>query len=451
MKKSVLCLGLSVLMFVSILGSVSAMSDPYNRVKQTATYLTFGVKADDSFIFDVTEGITLNLNDTMWAKFDAVMANTTLAMNFTKNDSKALYNDLYNLKPSVQVQMKINSLLGEKVNNTNEDFIYVDTINGSIKMRTKGTSDFLTYENWAKQYLTETNATIQEKYAKTMLALAVNQSIGSEIEYINTTKDELENIEIQHWMTYDNVSKEVEKQFPNLNCTEFIPTFTSLPMDMTKSNPFNLMASAFPMIIPNELDMGAVYSNITKFINCSYAENGLALLAQNRTMNEWISDFGIINGPYIDARAFGVVMELKSMNRTNTYVNDTVSEILGMYSKTGLNITSFKVSFAVEYSENGVLSTGAFYVTAGFDLNVSKSALPDMFDEFIDFGMTSGSFKMSFTVGRDGATPPSEDDIESGKIGSNRSAIPGFPMEFTMFVGLITVAGTIIRIRKREN
>lgn len=143
---------------------------------------------------------------------------------------------------------------------------------------------------------------------------------------------------------------------------------------------------------------------------------------------------------YIDDKAVG-------LTGTIDYTTLTTSDLLYYYFD-ALNSSGFvnpKLTFwlALEYNDQGVLNTQAFYVDFSCTLDFATASSGEL-----DITNQPLTVSYDFTIVRDGAPydAPTRENIENQELGDNASArtdngfgLPGFPISAFMFISVISV------------
>ena len=423
--------------------------------------MIISVKAEDTydydntfFNYDVAEGDTFEYNLNYFFNFTASstfydeMDNWLIAEDITQDNfsSETYVNDLETfLEWDYKLELEITEMYSNEYKETNSSGDWYeqnsDIINASIQADLNEgegweTPDAVTIDkledskDFMKIYLSDTEYELFEA--------SINATINSTQNPVNPT----------NWENYEvfRLNSSRRDYYSNGTLKECVPR--ELNNGTTEpENPFPEFGGpqSLPLFFPTKMNFEEFYdlnTDMFKFDLLWKIENNIPISPYNSTdtFQSVLTDQGI-SQIYVDQKSIGIVWNL------DNFTTGIFSYILlaDHYSneESVIDDQVGTVAFAMEYDNDWALETFVIYAHIGLNLNTTGlEDAPNLVDEDVSFDIT-------YTIAREGVTPPTEGEVLNGLIGENSPfEIPGFPIWFVGLFGLISIAALVVKHRK---
>ncbi|QEE16780.1 hypothetical protein DSAG12_02610 [Promethearchaeum syntrophicum] len=455
-------IGIILLSSMGFSVSINVIADSDTTFNYESTYFNYTVAEGDVFEYDIKYDYNFTASETFYTEIANWMENNSIPY-FPENavDLESLIEDYEKLMQlDITIRLNITDMYHQFINETTSDngwkTRYNDIFNGSIQVKLNKTAEWDTPEvillnklNQSKEifhkYLNSTQYEIFEEQVDYLINETINGANSPDWKNIVLTQ----------------VSSQEKEYYENGTLIE--DPIRQLENGTTEpKNPFPEFGypQGIPLILPTEMNFADYYtyfSDLFDFTLLYNIENEIDISPLNTTstLQNLIGDGGVPQ-LYVDEKAIGISLDFIELNTSLLSLGqpdydeyDSMSEGL-IYSSTQSTLLSLltpsigKMSFAAEYDENWALNTFAIYSHSGMVVNISTiEGLPNLENEEV---LT----EYTFTMSQKGARPPTEEDIEEGKIGENSNFfdIPGYSISFIGLFGLISVVSLIVKHRK---
>ena len=435
----------------------------------------YGINVDDELIYTLSNTVDFEASDNFY----------TVIQNYTESEVTA-EDYYYVVAPDFSLQNFVEDMddfisttIDLKLDITDiynfdllEDYS-MDMIIGDVRMGNDGTwelpSDYLVAK------MEEFKTVIQPHMNTTTYNDMAEPGIDDAISEIETaTTADFNDLTLSNHAWFEDVSAFIGFDgIPVSNVTgNVLPTYPFdhylpiggmlMPMGfMTSSMIFSAFSSA-SICYPTDFDIGEIYQygrDMYGYLSVLADEMDEDIPALAYTIDELIAIGGIstfvvnsqsvgiswsLNG--IDFLALDAIMEYTEGNLENDFA-DQLAQMGIDYDNSAAG-----VSMALEYDADMVLASVAYYIN--MELAIDETELPT---ELADLGgeMVNITFSQSFV--REGYVPPTEQQIQNGDVGEDRSLSGGFdwssiPGYSGMLVALLSIASTFVLIsRKKHN
>lgn len=413
------------------------------------TYFEYDVEEGDIFEYDLIYNYNFSASSTFYNEMD------TWIVDMAANESVILVDfDLEEIIGDVEsylnldyaLQIEITEMYSRFSNETDywgdrADY-YTDIFNASVRVDLNEGAGWETPEVIPIAKLEELKV-IAEKY----LNSTEFADFEDEIDYMI---DELEDEDIQpDWDNFEIYQIQSNTRYYDDDGTLYEDDPRELDNGTVEpENPFPefIGPNGLPLFFPTEMNFEEFYdygTDMFKFELLYQLDQGGSIdpFVSTDTLQTILADAGI-SDIYVDEKSVGIVWNIDNVDE------DLLADAYGVnftgdLADIGIADYSGSLLFAMEYDNDWSLETFAVYAHIGLTLDTTGIPdAPDLDDEDVELNFT-------FTIAREGVSPPTEDDIRNGKIGENSAfEIPGFPIWLVGLFGIISIAALIVKHRK---
>ena len=432
-------------MTFSMIVNVKAGDDDYTYDYDN-TYFEYSVEEGDVFEYDFLFDINFTASSTFYDAMDtwivdmAANESTTL-VDFSLEDIIEDVENMTNLDYAIKLQI---SEMYSKYSNwsTYDDgweIRHKDQFNGSIRVDLNNGDGWETPEVIGIEKL-EDSKTIMVDYLNETDFEIFEDMVDEQIEYMQngTDQPDWDNTEIYQFESSRTEFYE--------NGTEIIDVPKELANGTTEPvNPFPEFGgpNGLPLFFPTEMNFQEFYdfgTDMFRFELLYDLENNYSIdpFVSTETLQTFLDRAGV-SEIHVDEKSVGCVWNLADVDPD--LIEDGESEV--NLTEEGIVDYIGTVAFAMEYDDDWALETFVIYAHVGLTLDTTECTdAPNLVDEDVSFDIT-------YTIARDGVSPPTEEEVLNGLIGENSPFdIPGFPIWIVGLFGLISIAALVVKHRK---
>ncbi|MHA1510767.1 MAG: hypothetical protein ACTSRX_03510 [Promethearchaeota archaeon] len=432
-------------MTFSMIVSVKAGEEDYTY-DYNNTYFDYGVAEGDVFEYDFVFDINFTASSTFYDAMDTWIVDQAAGANFTLVDFSLedVIEDIENMTNlDYVVKLEIMEMYSRFVEETYEggdrDEYYQDIFNASVRVDLNEGAGWETPEVIAVEKL-EDSKPIMENYLNETLFEYFEAMIDDQIANVQNVSNhpDWDNFEI--YKVESNADYYFENGTLDVDVPKELTNGTTEP-----ENPFPEFGglNGLPLFFPTEMNFEEFYDYGTDMFRFELLYN----LENNYSIDPFISSEtlqsilarGGVSETHVFEKSVGFVWNLADVDPDLVEVGESAVNL----SDAGIMDHIGTVAFSMEYDNDWALETFVIYAHIGLNLDTTGlTGAPVINDEDVSFDIT-------FTIARDGVTPPTEEDVLSGLIGENSPFdIPGFPIWFVGLFGLISIAALVVKHRK---
>ncbi len=454
MKKTVISSIFALLIFGSSIIAVQAPSVEDDYGIYSDPLYAYDVNVDDEFVYNIIFNITLGFeNVSVVDEIDRWINATFSSDEIADIDESWLF--LSDFVDYINQDFQINFTLTEKYAEWDNDTDYwsgntryhaYDVFNASILVRETGDEDWITPTDFQKNKVDE--------FAEILVNNTDLEADDTDlVAYVDMVKEGIDE-EDMDWDNTEISRLQSDYKFYSSNGTQYDPT-TDPDYDPSEPQPplEHFEPAGLPFFLPNTF-------NFSEWL--SFLEDGTDYDVSQTNETErnydsfadFTSKMGIIA---LKANTHGIGIAFSS---------DDVDDVF-FEQETDINLTAIEESLtdyqalfhgAIEYDEDFALASFVSYADTSFsldtmDLLADNESAPYIDDEPFHLAVVT-------SIVREGYTAPTPTQIEAGEIGDDRDMeeggnllaifdnIPGYPTAILGILGLVSIAGLIIKNRK---
>ncbi|MHA1475887.1 MAG: hypothetical protein ACTSPA_12425 [Promethearchaeota archaeon] len=432
-------------MTFSMIVSVKAGEEDYTY-DYNNTYFDYGVAEGDVFEYDFVFDINFTASSTFYDAMDTWIVDQAAGANFTLVDFSLedVIEDIENMTNlDYVVKLEIMEMYSRFVEETYEggdrDEYYQDIFNASVRVDLNEGAGWETPEVIAVEKL-EDSKPIMENYLNETLFEYFEAMIDDQIANVQNVSNhpDWDNFEI--YKVESNADYYFENGTLDVDVPKELTNGTTEP-----ENPFPEFGglNGLPLFFPTEMNFEEFYDYGTDMFRFELLYN----LENNYSIDPFISSEtlqsilarGGVSETHVFEKSVGFVWNLADVDPDLVEMGESALNL----SDVGIMDHIGTVAFSMEYDNDWALETFVIYAHIGLNLDTTGlTGAPVINDEDVAFDIT-------YTIARNGVTPPTEEDVLGGLIGENSPFdIPGFPIWFVGLFGLISIAALVVKHRK---
>ncbi|MHA1702415.1 MAG: hypothetical protein ACTSWK_09125 [Promethearchaeota archaeon] len=432
-------------MTFSMIVSVKAGDDGYTYDYDN-TYFDYGVAEGDVFEYDFLFDINFTASSTFYDAMDTWIVDMAADENFTLVDFsfEDVIEDIENMTNlDYAIQLELTEMYTKYSNWSSYDdgweIRHKDVFNGSVRVDLNEGAGWETPEVIAVEKL-EDSKPIMENYLNDTLFAEYEDLIDEQIAEVQNVSNHPD------WNNFEIYQIESDREYYFENGTLDVDVPKELANGTTEpANPFPEFGgpNGLPLFFPTEMNFEEFYdygTDMFRFELMYNLENNYSIdpFVSTETLQSILTRGGV-SEIHVFEKSVGFVWNLADVDPD--LINETSSTV--NLSDAGIMDHIGTVAFSMEYDDDWALETFVIYAHIGLNLDTTGlTGAPNVVDEDVSFDIT-------YTVARDGVTPPTEEDVLNGLIGENSPFdIPGFPIWFVGLFGLLSIAALVVKHRK---